>query len=187
MKKILISVLLVLSFTGLSFAGTYLNLGADYSFIPNNDLFGSGALKISYFNGSLGYAWDFGLVGGLRYDHFGVDDQVSLMQNARFVSAIPAVELGYNIRFMDEKLIWWSVFRFGYAVSARYRLGVTDYKATAFVPAVSTAVLYQLHGQFYAGIEVGYRYFDVIYPELGGKHLNLSGMFTGITLMHLFK
>ena len=186
MKKLLIFILLVLSFAGFSFAGTYLNLGADYAFIPNNALFDSGAEKVSYFNGSVGYAWDFGLLTGLRYDHFGVEDQIAAVRNVRFVSAIPALELGYNMKFLEDKLLWWSVIRLGYAVSARLRDNVTDYKATAFVPAISTAALYRIHGQFYAGIEVGYRYFDVKYEELGNAHLNLSGMFTGLTLIHLF-
>ena len=190
MKRIIILAALFMALASGVFAGHYLNLGGDYSYYTNNYLFGSGASKVTYFNGSVGYVWDFGLIAGLRYDHIGIEDQLyangSLSENARFVGAVPALELGYCYKFMEDKLLWWNTARFGYAVSARYRRDVFDYKATAFVPAISTSVLYRLKGQFYAGLEIGYRYFDVKYKEYNNAELNLSGMFVGISLIHLF-
>lgn len=171
--------------TGL-FAGGYLNLGMDLAFFTNNALFGTGASKVSYFNGSAGMAWDCGLITGLRYDHIDIEDQVVNVENVKFVGAIPSLELGYFVKLPDYKLLWWSTARFGYVASARYRSRVTDYKAAAFVPAVSTSLCYQLSSKFYAGLEVGYRYFNVKYSAIGDSTLNLSGIFAGVSLIHLF-
>lgn len=187
MKKLFVLVVALMGIATYVLAGGYLNLGDDYAVLTNNKLFNSGASTVSYFNGSLGVTWDCGLITGFRYDHIGIEDKSYGTENVRLIAAIPALELGYNIKLMDDKLLWWSTARIGYAVSARYRRGLTDYKATAFVPAVSTALYYNFVGKFYAGLEVGYRYFNVKYAGLdsGSNELNLSGLFIGISFLHL--
>jgi hypothetical protein len=190
MKRLFVSAILVLAVVSGSFAGGYLTLGGDSAFLTNNYLFGSGASTVTYFNGAIGMTFDSGFIAGLRYDHIGIEDQsyssVTGSTNARFVGAVPGLELGYFLKCMDNKLLWWSTARFSYAMSARYRRDVFNYKGTAFVPAVSTALYYQLKNQFYAGLEVGYRYFTVKYAAPINNELNLGGMFVGISLIHLF-
>ncbi len=186
MRKMFVLAMLVMGMGTYAFAGGYLNLGDDYAVLTNNKLFNSGVSTVSYFNGSVGAALDCGLIAGLRYDHLGIEDKSFGTENVRLVAAIPALELGYYSKLMDEKLLWWTTARIGYAVSARYRRGITDYKATAFVPAVSTALYYNFVGKFYAGLEVGYRYFNVKYAGLdsGSNELNLSGIFIGVSFLH---
>jgi hypothetical protein len=188
MKKIIVIIVtLVLSAVTARAAG-FLTLGYDYAFIGQNNLLSSGSSRVSYFNIEGGYLFDCGISASLKYDHLGMEDFEYAGQNAKAVAVIPSAGTGYALKFMDDNLLWWINVYAGYAASVRYRQGTNDYKTSGFAPSFSTAVYWRVKGQFYAGVEAGYRYLKVNYSGLAGNPaLDLSGTICGISLKHIFE
>ncbi len=182
MKKIFLFVGLMCLTSFLS-AGSFWTLNYNYSGLGNSALLSVD--KLSYLSGDIGYIFEPGLTAALRYDHLGIEDNEVDGQNVRVIAAIPSIGLGYVAKCMNEKILWWSEIRPGYAVSARYRKGITDYKSSGFAFALATAVYYHFNGVFYAGLEIGYRYLLTAPVGLNEK-LNLSGMFFGLSFKHSY-
>jgi hypothetical protein len=188
MKRILTVAFLMLILAATACAGGFFTLGYDYAMFGKNDLLASESSRTGYFNLDIGHMWDPGISAAFKYDHIGLDDINASGQNARVVAVIPSISAGYAIKVINESFLWWSSINVGYAVSVRYRLGVTDYKAAGFAPSLTTALYYKLTAKFYAGIEAGYRYLKVNYSDIsGGPQLDLSGIFAGISLKHIFE
>ena len=192
MKKCLMAVFAVLVFAAYAGANGFLTLGYDYGIFGKNDMLGTASSQTGYFNLDGGYLFDNGLSVSFKYDHIDMEDfsviDASLnSQNVKVVAVVPSLGVGYTVKFMDGNLLWWSTLNAGYAVSVRYRLNVTDYHAMGFAPSVTTALYYKLGKTVYGGVDLGYRYLKVTYDDFPGKTLDLSGMFCGISIKHIFE
>ena len=188
MKKFILAVLVVLVFAACAAANGFLTLGYDYGFFGKNDMLGSKGSRAGYFNLDGGNLFDNGISVALKYDHLDMEDYSCNSENAKVVAVIPSLGVGYAVKFMDDKMLWWTALNAGYAVSVRYRLNVTDYRAMGFAPSVTTSVYYRMGKMFFLGVDLGYRYLKVTYDDIAGKPaLDLSGVFCGISIKHIFE
>jgi hypothetical protein len=186
-KRIFISASFVLLFIINSYAGAFLTLGYEWQFYDPNENYNPKTDYVSYINADAGYLFDFGLQIGLRYDHMQFKDYAVNNQNAVVLAVVPSIIIGYTHKFLDNKILLNINAIPGYAVSIRYRYGITDCRSSAFVMAGSAALYFQIYKKFYAGIDAGYRYIlpaNYIVPYTFS--LTLGGPFVGISLKHLF-
>lgn len=187
MKRIIWGFAIVLVFTVCAGAEGFLTLGYDYGFLGKNDLLESAGARVGYFNLDLGHVFDNGIAVSLKYDHINLEDFEYAGSNARVIAVIPSIGAGYVIKFLEGNLQWWNTLNAGYAVSVRYRLGITDHKASGFAPSFTTSVYYRLKGSFFAGVDLGYRYLKVKYADIAGEpEFDLSGPYCGISVKHIF-
>jgi hypothetical protein len=186
-KGILAALAAVLIFSQALRANAFLTLGYDYSFTGANSLLSVDNARTSYMNGDAGWVFDCGVSASFKYDHISMEDFSYNSENAKAVAVIPAIGLGWETKFWEDRLMFWANAYAGYAVSVRYRLGVTDHKAGGFSPSFSAGLYYNVKGQFFAGVEAGYRMLKVSYGDLAGEPaLDLSGPFGGISFKHVF-
>lgn len=188
MKKILIAVFFMALAAAGARAGSFLTLNYNYTFTGENPLLSSTGARTPYLNGEGGWLFDWNMSASFKYDHITMEDFEYAGNNARVVAVIPALGLGYAAKFWDDRLLLWLNAYAGYAVSVRYRLDAADHKANTFSPSLSAAIYYNVKGQFYAGLETGYRFLKVKYTDLAGEpELDLSGIFCGVSLKHIFE
>jgi hypothetical protein len=188
MKKVILTGVFVLAVAAAALAGGFFTIGYDYAMFGKNDMLSSDSSRTGYFNLDAGNLWDSGISLAFKYDHIDLEDINVSGQNAKVVAVAPSISAGYAMKVINENFLWWSSINAGYAVSVRYRLNVTDYRASGFTPSLTTALYYKLTGKSYAGIEAGYRYLKVNYTGIAGNPgLDLSGIFAGISFKHIFE
>ncbi len=183
MKKVLLVLACVL-LSASAWASISLNLNFDDEILRQNALL-SGT-QLGYFNGSVGYIWDSGIMLSFKYDHMETGNMTVSATPAKLVAVIPSLGIGYKMNLF-EKFVWVTNVNAGYCMSARYELNnTTNYHATGFAPSATTALYYDVINPFYVGVEAGYRYLDVSYKDLSNADLNLSGPFFGVSLLYIF-
>jgi hypothetical protein len=186
MKKIILIAAVLMCLTTFAGAALFVSAGGDDMMLGKNDLLGKDGANATVYTGSIGWAFDSGFTAAMLYDHLDMEDYIVNVQNARVIAPIPSLGLGYRAGFENNKYLWWTTAGAGFA-PVRYRLNVTDYRSSAFAPSIRTAGYYRIDGQFYAGIEAGYRYLKTNFSDIPGKELDLSGLFAGISLMFVLE
>ncbi len=188
MKRTVLILFFVAAMSAIINAGLYLTLGYDQEMYGENKDFGIKSGRVAVPNGGLGWVWENGFSAGFAYNHLGIEDLDLSGHNMRIISPIPSVDLGYMVLFDEKKYMLWSTVSAGYGI-ARYRIDVNDEKGGGFEFAVKEAFLYQVKGQFYAGLEVGYRYYKAgfNYAPFDPGYIDLSGIFAGVQLTHVFE
>lgn len=167
-------------------AGIYWSLGYNLGVIAPNTNLNANVDTIRYFNGEIGYQFDFGLSIFGRYDHIDASDYIVNSNNVHVVAVLPSLGVGYSLDFFEKKLELSFNALLSYSPSVRYRLNISDYKTSGFAYAVSASFFYQIIGRFYIGLEAGYRYFTVNFATPSPFTLDLSGFFCGIGLRHKY-
>jgi|GEM_PF-3756878 len=186
MKKTILYLLFVFIFLSSSFSeGLNWTVGYDYASINKNDAFNSSSMKGPDLYFDISWVLDNGLFAGLRYDHIGFDDVDVGGLNAKVVAPVPSVNLGWGTKLLEDKLAVSAALGCGYAF-VRYRLNVTDFKARAVSPYGLASVYYQVYGHFYAGLDIGYRVINAEFTDETKTKLNLSGIFYGMGLKHIY-
>lgn len=186
MKRIFILLFFVCSQTAFVFGGVFWSLGYGYQNINAGSLLGEAHGNVPFFSVDAGYRFDSGLITEFRYDHIAMEDYQYAGENAKAVAVITSITAGWTWFVLDDRLLISAAFSPGYAVSVRYRRGITDFKTSAPVFTAAAGVYYNNRsgGAFYYGLEAGYRYLTAEYDALGGQGLNLSGLFLTVTLKH---
>jgi hypothetical protein len=185
-KKIYGAVLFLIMLATSAHAGVTLKLGYDVNFIFPNERLNGELAHPGVVNGHIGYEFPFNLEVALRYDHMVMDDYIYSGENARVVAILLTLPVGYTFKLFHERFHIGLYIAPGYAISVRYRLGVTDYKSHAFALAGGVNLHYRLIGRFLIGIDTGYRYLEVPFTSPAQFSLNLSGPYVGLSMKHLF-
>lgn len=137
-----------------------------------------------YLGGEASWLMDNGFGIGFAYNHLTIEDYEYYGGNARYVLVMPQLTLSYNMPIAEQEYFLRVVAAAGYGMG-RYRLGVSDYRAAAPVYSGEAVIYRKLVGMFYGGVRIGYRYFVADY-EVPEVSINISGLYAGVSLMHIY-